>query len=67
MRYVQVAAQIAERIGAGELTGGQKLPAGRELARQYGVGYNTMRKALEQLRDQSLIVTVVGRGTFVAE
>lgn len=66
MRYVQVAAQIAERIGAGDLTGGQKLPSGRELARQYGVSYNTIRKALQQLRDQRLIVVVLGRGTFVA-
>jgi GntR family transcriptional regulator len=65
--YVQVAEHIAARIEAGALMRGQRLPPERDLAREYGVAYNTMRKALEQLREQGLIVTMHGRGTFVAE
>ncbi|MDX6390314.1 MAG: hypothetical protein QOJ73_1377, partial [Streptosporangiaceae bacterium] len=42
-------------------------PAERELATVYGVAYDTVRRANELLRERGLIVTVHGRGTFVAE
>jgi DNA-binding GntR family transcriptional regulator len=35
------------------------------LATEYGVAYNTIRKSMELLRQQGLIVTMHGRGTFV--
>jgi GntR family transcriptional regulator len=62
--YIQVADDIAARIQAGELT--FRLPAQRELARQYGVAYLTVRHAAEVLRGRGLIITRHGRGTFVA-
>jgi len=65
--YEQVAEHIAARIGAGELAPGAKLPPERELASEYGVAYNTMRSAMQLLRDRGLIVTMQGRGTYVAE
>jgi GntR family transcriptional regulator len=64
--YVQVADWIAGRIERGELASGHKLPAERDLAEQIGVGYMTVRRAMKLLRERGLIVTVVGRGTFVA-
>jgi GntR family transcriptional regulator len=63
--YVQVAEHLAARIEAGELRPGQRLPPEREMADEYGVAYNTMRKSIEILRDRGLIVTMHGRGTFV--
>jgi len=39
----------------------------RDLAQEYGVAYNTVRKAMEILRGRGLIVTIHGRGTYVAE
>lgn len=65
--YVQVADWIADRIERGELRPGDKLPAERDLAAEIGVGYMTVRRAMRLLRERGLIVSVVGRGTFVAE
>lgn len=65
--YVQVADDIAARIGAGELRPGARLPAERDLAAEYGVAYDTVRRATALLRRRGLIITVVGRGTYVAE
>ena len=65
--YVQVADWITGRIERGELEPGHKLPAERDLAVEIGVGYMTVRRAMRLLRERGLIVTVVGRGTFVAE
>lgn len=65
--YIQVADWIEGRIVSGELQPGHKLPAERDLAAEIGVGYMTVRRAMRELRDRGLIVTVVGRGTFVAE
>ncbi len=67
LMYEQVAEHVAARIEAGELAPGAKLPPERELAAEYGVAYNTMRSAMEILRDRGLVVTMHGRGTYVAE
>jgi GntR family transcriptional regulator len=63
--YVQVADHIAARIEAGELAPGARLPAERDLAAEYGVAYDTIRRATALLRDRDLIITIVGRGTYV--
>ena len=64
--YVQVADHITARIAAGELAPGARLPAERDLAAEYGVAYDTIRRATALLRDRGLILTIVGRGTFVS-
>jgi GntR family transcriptional regulator len=43
-----------------------RLPPERELARDLGVAYDTVRRAAVLLRERRLIVTVHGRGTYVA-
>jgi GntR family transcriptional regulator len=63
--YVQVANDVVRRIKAGEIA--RKLPAERALAEEYGVAYVTVRHAMQVLREQGLIVTIHGRGTFVAD
>lgn len=62
--YLQVANDIAVRIEVGEII--HKLPAERTLADEYGVAYQTVRHAMQVLRDRGLIITRQGRGTFVA-
>ena len=52
LAYVQVADHIAARIEAGELERGTRLPPERELAAQYGVAYNTLRRSMDVLRDR---------------
>ncbi|MFF7850660.1 GntR family transcriptional regulator [Streptomyces sp. NPDC007910] len=65
--YVAVADHVAARIAAGELTPGARLPAERDLAEEYGVAYLTVRRAARVLRERGLILTVHGKGTFVAD
>nr|WP_234436181.1 GntR family transcriptional regulator [Streptomyces sp. NRRL S-813] len=57
---------IEARIRAGALQPGARLPAERDLAQEYGVAYLTVRRAAQVLRERGLILTVHGRGTFVA-
>ena len=63
--FMQIADDVARRIAEGEIK--LKLPAERAMAVEYGAAYTTVRRAMLELRDRGLIVTVHGRGTFVAE
>ena len=63
---VQVAADIEADIDAGRAAPDTRLPSEAELAVQYGVARVTVRRALEQLRERGKVVTVHGRGTYVA-
>ena len=62
--YEQVADAIAARIEAGRYP--CKLPSERDLAEEFGVSYVTLRHAMAVLRERGLIVSIHGRGTFVA-
>jgi GntR family transcriptional regulator len=42
----------------------QRLPAERDLASEYGVAYQTVRRSMTVLRDREIVVTRLGRGTF---
>ncbi len=64
--YVRVADWIESRIKSGELKSGSRLPPERELAQDTGVAYDTIRRAAVLLRERGLIITVHGRGTYVA-
>ncbi|MFD4599109.1 GntR family transcriptional regulator [Streptomyces sp. NPDC058464] len=44
---------------------GARLPAERELAEKYAVAINTARRAVRELRDQGLVITVPIKCTFV--
>jgi GntR family transcriptional regulator len=63
--YQQVAAKIRERIRAGEL--GPRLPSYVTLAHELEVSPMTVQRAIGILRDEGLVVTYPGRGTFVAK
>lgn len=62
--YQQVADIIAARIAAGHYP--SKLPGERDLAKEFGVSYNTVRHATAILRQRGLIISIHGRGTFDA-
>jgi DNA-binding transcriptional regulator YhcF (GntR family) len=62
--YLRIADAIAARIQAGQITG--RLPPERELACEYEVSYQTLRRAIDLLRERGLIVTCSGRGSFAA-
>ena len=64
--YVAVADHIAARIEAGELPTGARLPAERDLAADYQVAVGTARRAVEELRQRGLVVTLPAKGTYVS-
>ena len=63
--YEQAADYVAGQIASGELSPGQKFPAKRDLADEWGIGYQTVRRAMRELRERGLVVSRVGKGTFV--
>jgi DNA-binding GntR family transcriptional regulator len=63
--YQQVAAQIRQRIQAGDW--GPRLPSYMTIAHDLDVAPMTVQRAIRVLVDEGLVVTRPGRGTFVAE
>ena len=57
-----VADQIRQRIVAGELVEGQRLPPEDDLTAQFGVARTTLREALRVLESQGLLAIRRGRG-----
>src|ERR671911_1591970 len=64
--YQQVAAQMRERILAGEWKEGERIPSVRELALGVGVNPNTVTKSYQALLDREIIANQRGLGYFVA-
>jgi GntR family transcriptional regulator len=64
--YVQVADDLRRAIEEGEYQVGQRLPAGRTLAKQYEVGLNTAQRAVDVLKSDGLVVSYPARGVFVS-
>jgi DNA-binding FadR family transcriptional regulator len=62
----KVADAIRALILAGELEPGEKLPPFTELAATYGASQQKVNEAIALLKDEGLIVTLRGSGTFVA-
>lgn len=63
--YVQVASILRAQINSGELPPGRALPSARLLSQQFEVAIGTIKKAIEVLRAEGLVRTVIGRGIFV--
>lgn len=63
--YVQLAALLRERIRAAEM--GPRVPSIMELANETGLSAATVKRALGLLRNEGIIFSVSGRGTFVAD
>lgn len=64
--YRQVRDALVGRIVQGEWLPGDVLPSEPELAAAMGVSAGTVRKALDALEGENLLVRRQGRGTFVA-
>jgi GntR family transcriptional regulator len=63
---IQLVWALRTRIGAGDLTPGQRLPGLRDLADSTGVNVNTARAVYQRLEQDGLIESQQGSGTFVA-
>ncbi len=64
--YRQLADLLREAINAGTLAEGKPLPSEFTLMGEHGVSRDTVRKAVGVLRDEGLVVTVQGKGSYVA-
>ncbi len=62
----QVYARLLDAIRLGDYSLGQKLPSEHELAAEYGVSRPVIRAALSRLREDGLIVSRRGAGSFVS-
>jgi DNA-binding GntR family transcriptional regulator len=63
--YLQLANILREMIESGELPPRAPLPSESYLQQQHGVSRGTVRTAVSILRDEGLVITITGRGTFV--
>lgn len=64
--FVQMKEHIKDMIRTGKYASGDVLPSERELARRMGVSRVTVRKALDALEEDGVIVRSQGQGTFVS-
>jgi len=64
--YAQIAGQIRSMISGGALKIGDRIPANRELSKVLGVNRTTVNTAYQELFADGLIVSHVGRGTFIS-
>lgn len=64
--YAQVRASVIQRIVAGIWKPGTLLPSEGRLAGEFGVSQGTVRKALDALAAENLVLRQQGKGTFVA-
>ena len=64
--YEQIVCQIKDKIMHGELIEETMLPSVRTLAKEIKVSALTVKKAYDQLEAEGFVVTVHGKGSFVA-
>ena len=64
--YEQVRARLIEGISAGEWRAGEAIPTEGALAKSFGVAIGTVRKAVDSLVAQQVLVRRQGKGTFVS-
>ena len=65
--YEQVRDGLRRLMVTGVLASGDKLPSVRALAVDLAINPNTIQRAYAQLETEGYIVSVSGKGTFVAE
>lgn len=63
--YQRVAGAIARDIAGGKYPPGSMLPGERAMAEEQGVAIGTVRRAVAELRERGLVVTLPAKGTFV--
>lgn len=67
--FEEICERIRDQLATGALKPGDKLPAERELAKQFGVGRNALREALRSLENAGVVGLEKGAkgGAFIRE
>ena len=63
--YAQLVNILRQSMATGILRPGDQLPSEAQLCERYGVSPMTVRRAINMLVDQGIVITEQGRGTFV--
>lgn len=63
--YQQIKTLILQSLQAGEWRPAEAIPSEMELAARFGVSQGTVRKAIDELASDNLLVRRQGKGTFV--
>ena len=64
--YQQIKVLILQSLQGGEWTPGDVIPSEMDLAARFRVSQGTVRKAIDELAAENLVVRRQGKGTFVA-
>jgi len=64
--YMQIKALLMASLDGGEWPPGEAIPSEMALAQRFRVSQGTVRKAIDELAAQSLVVRRQGKGTFVS-
>ena len=65
--YQEVKQKITEDLVRGRFRFGEALPAEKDLSKELDVSIGTLRKAVDELVSDGIVVRRQGRGTYVAE
>ena len=63
--YEKIAEDIKKKINEGYYVTAQKLPSEYDLADEYDISRLTVRKAINLLIDQNVLIKLSGKGTYV--
>ena len=64
--YEQLVAQLKQEIIEGGLAEGEALPSVRTFSNELKISALTVKKAYDKLEEEGFVVTVHGKGTYVA-
>ena len=64
--YEQIKILLTQSLVAGEWKPGEVIPSEMELAARFQVSQGTVRKAIDELASENIVVRRQGKGTFVA-
>lgn len=65
--YEQIQSELRRLMLTGVLPPGSRLPSVRELAGQLAINPNTIQRAYRELEADGYILSVAGKGSFVAQ
>lgn len=64
--YLQIKSLVTKGLQAGEWKPGEAIPSEGDLAQRFGVSQGTVRKAIDEMAAEHLLIRRQGKGTFVA-
>ncbi len=64
--YKEIKRRLMEALTQGEWRPGDAIPAERRLSERFGVSIGTVRRAIDELVAENILIRQQGRGTFVA-